>query len=114
MGQFGGSSAYLQKRMAFAFADSAIRLRYSQSGKLDVVRGAIFERLNLGESFVHKFEILKSYGSLLSLPYDEEVRRQFPDPKLHGAVPFEQSKEGLRLMVVEWAVPAVCSRQDDS
>ena len=84
-----------------------VNIRHSKSGKLDVVKGAISERLTLDESFVRKNKTLKSYGTLVTLIYGDDAARLFPNPQQDGAVPFEQTKEGLRLKVIEWAVPKV-------
>jgi hypothetical protein len=84
-----------------------VKLRYSQSGKMDVVKGAMSERLTLEETFVRKFRTLKSYGTLVTLVYDEEVARIFPHPQRHGALPLERANDGPRLKVIEWAIPKV-------
>lgn len=93
--------------MASSPISSKVKLRHSQSGKLDVVKGAISERFNLGETFVRKFRTLKSYGTLVNLVYDDEVANIFPVPWLHGALPFECANDGPRLKVIEWALPKV-------
>ncbi len=84
-----------------------VKIRHSQSGKLDVVRGAISERVNLEETFVRKFKTLKSYGTLVTLLYDDIVARIFPSPQAHGALPFQDAEDGLRLFAIEWAIPKV-------
>ena len=111
LGQFGGTSPYLQKRMANNRISKIVKILHSQSGKLDVVKGAISERLTLEETFVRKFKTLKSYGTLVSLVYSKEVARIFPDPQARGAFPFERANDGPRLKVIEWAVPKVSDMQ---
>ena len=91
---------------------SEVKIRHSISGKLDVVKGAIAERLNLEETFVRKFSTLKSYGTLVALLYNEDVAKVFPSPLLHGALPFEIADDGLRLKVIEWALPKVSEFQN--
>jgi hypothetical protein len=86
---------------------SKVKIRHSQSGKLDVVKGAISERLTLEETFVRSFKTLKSYGTLVTLAYGDEVARIFPRPQSHGALPFENANDGIRLKVIEWALPKV-------
>jgi hypothetical protein len=107
LGQFGGSSAYLKKRMADSVIAKGVKIRHSQSGKLDVVKGAIAERLTLDECFVRQYQTSKSYGTLVTLVYDNKVKGLFPNPHQHGAVPFEDSDDGRRLKVIEWAIPKV-------
>ena len=108
LGQFGGSSAYLKKRMANSLIAKQVKIRHSQSGKLDVVKGAIAERLVLDECFVRQYKTSKSYGTLVTLLYGNDVRKLFPNPQQHGAPPFEKSDDGLWLKVIEWAIPKVC------
>lgn len=107
LGQFGSSSEYLRKRMARSHISGLVKLRHSESGKLNVVRGAISERLFLSEGFVRKSQTLKSYGTLVTLPYypESEAAIMFPGARKLGAVPFERDADGLRLKVVEWAIP---------
>ncbi|PMD33385.1 hypothetical protein L207DRAFT_535414 [Hyaloscypha variabilis F] len=112
LGQFGGSSAYLKKRMASNPISSKVNIRYSQSGKLDVVKGAISERLTLEETFVRRFKTVKSYGTLVTFVYDNEVANIFPNPQSHGALPFELADDGIRLKVIEWAIPKETIVQD--
>ncbi len=108
LGQFGGTSRYLQQRMAKSSISSKVKIRYSQSGKSDVVRGALSERLDLGEAFVRGFKTRKSYGSLVTMNYlDPGVAAAFPDPQAHGAFPFEPGNDGPRLTVIEWAIAKV-------
>jgi hypothetical protein len=52
----------------------AINIRYSQSGKMDVVKGAMSDRIDLEETFVQKFMTLKSYGLLVAILYDDGAR----------------------------------------
>ena len=95
--------------MARSHISRLVKLRHSESGKLNVVRGAISERLFLSEGFVRKFQTLKSYGTLITLPYfpGSEAATIFPDARKLGAVPFERNEDGYRLKVVEWAIPKV-------
>ena len=109
LGQFGGSSAYLKKRMANSIIAKDVKIRHSQSGKLDVVKGAISERLVLDECFVRQYKTSKGYGTLLTLLYANKVKKLFPNPQQHGAPPFEKSDDGPRLKVIEWAIPKVCT-----
>jgi hypothetical protein len=88
-----------------------VKIRHSQSGKLDVVKGAISERLTLEETFVRKFKTLKSYGTLVTLVYSDEVARIFPNPWARDALPFERANDGPRLKVIEWALPKVSDIQ---
>lgn len=108
LGQFGGNSVYLKKKIANSQITKAVKIRYSQSGKMDVVKGAISERLTLDECFVRQYKTSKSYGTLVTLVYNDITRKLFPKPQQHGAVPFENSEDGLRLKVIEWAIPKVC------
>lgn len=111
LGQFGGSSKYLRLKMENSPFRNLVKFRYSHKGKLDVVKGAMSERLRLTETFVRKYETSKSYGTLVTLPYhnNSDAKRIFPNPLKHGAVPFEQDF-GIRwLTVIEWAIPKVCS-----
>jgi hypothetical protein len=91
-----------------------VKIRHSQSGKLDVVKGAIAERLTLDQCFVRQYKTSKSYGTLVTLPYSGNVKRLFPNPQQQGAVPFEKSDDGPRLKVIEWAIPkvSIVSRRD--
>lgn len=95
--------------MANSSISSLAKLRHSQSGKLNVVKGAIAERLNLSSSFVRKIMTLKSYGALVTMLFHpgSEAERIFPNPQQNGAVPFERDLDGLWLKVIEWAIPKV-------
>ncbi len=95
--------------MAKSHISELAKLRHSDSGKLNVVKGAISERLILSEGFVRKSQTLKSYGALVTLPYypESEGALLFPDARKLGAVPFERDADGYRLKVVEWAIPRV-------
>jgi len=99
--------------MALSNVSELVKLRYSLSGKLDVVKGALSERLCLSESFVGKSKTLKSYGALVSMLYypNSEAERIFPYPKQNGAVPFERATDGPRLKVIEWAILKVILKQ---
>lgn len=58
------------------------KLRYSASGKLNVVKVAMSERLTLNEeTFVRKRDAVRSYGTLVALDYSPkgEGRTIFPD-----------------------------------
>lgn len=88
-----------------------VKIRHSPTGKLDVVKGAISERLVLEETFVREFKTLKSYGTLVTLVYNDKVASIFPDPQSHGALSFEKDHDGIRLKVVEWALPKVSNPQ---
>jgi hypothetical protein len=93
--------------MADSVIAKGVKIRHSQSGKLDVVKGAIAERLTLDECFVRQYKTSKSYGTLVTLDYDDKIKKLFPNPQQHGAVPFEESDDGCRLKVIEWAIPKV-------
>jgi hypothetical protein len=95
--------------MARSHISRLVKLRHSESGKLNVVRGAISERLYLSEGFVRKSQTLKSYGTLVTLAYHpgSEAARIFPNAMQLGAVPYERHADGDRLKVVEWAIPKV-------
>jgi hypothetical protein len=88
---------------------NSVKLRHSQSGKLDVVKGAMSDRLRLLEKFVRKSETVKSYGTLISLDYypGSEGHRLFPNAIQEGAVPLERDFDTMTLKVVEWAIPKV-------
>jgi hypothetical protein len=92
--------------MAKSSISNLVKLHYSQSGKLNVVKGAMAERLTLSSSFVRKFMTLKSYGSLVTMPWysGSVAERIFPNPQQRGAVPFERGTDGLWLKVIEWAI----------
>lgn len=109
LGQFGSSSEYLRKRMGRSPISKLVTLRHSESGKLNVVRGVISERLDLSETFVRKFQTLRSYGTLITLPYcpGSKVATVFPNPRELGAVDFARDIDGRRLKVIEWAIPKV-------
>ncbi|KAL2060581.1 hypothetical protein VTL71DRAFT_9222 [Oculimacula yallundae] len=106
LGQFGSSSEYLRQRMAKSHIAELVKLRHSNSGKLNVVRGAISERILSSESFVRKSKTLKSYGTLVTMLYKKgsDGRLLFPNAKKMGAIPFEKAADGLRLTVVEWKI----------
>lgn len=92
-----------------------MNLRYSPSGKLDVVKGAMAERLILGSSFVRKCATVKSYGTLIVLQYHpgSEAGKLFPNPRQEGAVPFEAGIDGHKwLKVIEWAISKVSVLKD--
>jgi hypothetical protein len=95
--------------MARSPITNSVKLRHSQSGKLDVVKGAMSDRLKLTEKFVRKSETVKSYGTLISLPYypGSEGQQLFPNAMQEGAVPLEQQYDTGTLKVVEWAISKV-------
>jgi len=95
--------------MAQSNINSLTRIRYSESGKLNVVRGAISERLYPNNGFVRKSKTLKSYGSLVTLPYysGSDATSIWPNAQQLGAVPYERDADGLRLKVIEWAISKV-------
>lgn len=86
-----------------------VNMRHSLSGKLDVVKGAMSDRLRLTEKFVRKSETIKSYGTLITLAYypGSEGLRMFPNAIQDGAVPLERGFDTDMLKVVEWAIPKV-------
>ena len=86
-----------------------VKIRHSQSGKLDVVKGAMSDRLKLIEKFVRRSETVKSYGTLISLPYHDGSEGQllFPNAMQEGAVPLERHYDTHTLKVVEWAISKV-------
>lgn len=100
--------------MARSHISRLVKLRHSESGKLNVVRGAISDRLNLSEGFVRKSQTLKSYGTLVTLEYyaGSPAAAIFPNAQQLGAVPFERDADGYRLKVVEWAIPKVSANAD--
>jgi len=95
--------------MAQSKINDSVKIRYSESGKLNVVRGAISERIDLSNTFVRKFKTLKSYGSLVTLSYHpkSEAAAIWPNAHLLGAVDYEKDDDGIRLTVIEWAIPKV-------
>jgi hypothetical protein len=95
--------------MANSPINRSVRLRYSHSGKLNVVKGAMSERLYLDETFVRKSQTIRSIGSLVTVAYfpGSDAEKMFPNPKEAGAVPFERAVDGNRLKVIEWAIPKV-------
>ncbi|KAH7410655.1 hypothetical protein BKA64DRAFT_359215 [Cadophora sp. MPI-SDFR-AT-0126] len=107
LGQFGGSSAYLRKCMARSSIATVVKLRHSQTGKMDVVKGALTERVELREKFVRKSQTVKSYGTLTTVPWNkgQEGMLWFPNAIADGAVEFEKHPDGLWLKVIEWAIP---------
>ncbi|KAH6714155.1 hypothetical protein BKA61DRAFT_56377 [Leptodontidium sp. MPI-SDFR-AT-0119] len=77
LGQFGGSSEYLKRRMVKSSVATAATLRHSPTGKMDVVKGALAERHKLTERFVRKSETVKSYGTLVALQWGKTWRAPF-------------------------------------
>jgi hypothetical protein len=106
IGQLGGSSVYLQKYMTKSFPEH-LQFRYSSTGKLDVVKGALFERLLLRESFLRLSKTVRNYGTLVSLPYSPRIQRIFPDPRKSGAVGFRHEDGEQRITTIQWSVPRV-------
>lgn len=88
---------------------NTVKLRHSQSGKLDVVKGAMSDRLKLMEKFVRKSETVKSYGTLICVPYypGSEGQRLFPNAMQEGAVPLEEHYDTDTLKIIEWAISKV-------
>lgn len=111
LGQFGGSSEYLRSRMKKDFGEGPLRVKYSQSGKLDVVKGAMTSRLNLEEVFVRKFRTTRSYGTLVDIPYNDDTAEIFPDPESQDSVGFIEIDNRQWLRVIAWAVPKVRNSQ---
>ncbi|KAF4624696.1 hypothetical protein G7Y89_g13472 [Cudoniella acicularis] len=107
LGQLGGSSQYLRNRMSRSQISQRVKIRHSQSGKLNVVKGALSERMSLGEKFVRKYKPRKSYGTIVLLHYytGSPAESMFPNPQEQGAVPFERHVDGDWLTVIEWAIP---------
>lgn len=102
--------------MARSALSRSVKLHHSRSGKLDVVTGAMAERMSLREKFVRKSATLKSYGTLITLPYclDSEGRSLFPGAVQDTAVHFERGEcelcgnlKCIKLKVIEWAIPKV-------
>lgn len=95
--------------MARSTIANKVKLRHSQTGKMDVVKGALSERQKLRDKFVRKTETTKSYGTLVTLPWGPglEGTELFPNARRDGAVPFENEADGLRVKVIEWAIPKV-------
>ncbi|KAF8851408.1 hypothetical protein BDZ45DRAFT_150850 [Acephala macrosclerotiorum] len=93
--------------MARSSIANSVKLRHSLSGKLDVVKGAMSDRLKLTEKFIRKSETVKSYGTLITLRYDpgSEGQRMFPNAIQDGAVPLERDYDTNMVKVVEWAIP---------
>jgi len=108
LGQFGSTSEYLKRRMAASTISERVKIRYSESGKLNVVKGAMSGRLNLAEVFVRRYESLRSYGTLVSMLYypGSEAQRMFPNARSEGAH-FEKEQIWERVKVIEWAIPIV-------
>lgn len=100
--------------MARSHLSGLAKLRHSDSGKLNVVRGAMSERIYHSEGFVRKSQTLKSYGTLVTLPYyvGSDAAAKFPNARQLGAVPYESDADGPRLKVVEWAIPKVSVEGD--
>ncbi|KAK0120220.1 hypothetical protein ONS95_011626 [Cadophora gregata] len=107
LGQFGGSSSYLRKCLARSSIATTVKLRHSQTGKMDVVIGALKERMELRESFIRESQTVKSYGTLVTVPWSkgQEGMLWFPNAIADGAVEFEKHPDGLWLKVIEWAIP---------
>lgn len=107
LGQFGGNSKYLRKKMATSKLSKVVTIRHSQSGKLNVVKGAISERFQLNDNFVRKFQTLKSYGTLVTMEWTpgSKAHELFPTPGKDGAVPFEREHNISFVKVIEWAIP---------
>lgn len=117
LGQFGGSSKYLKRRMDTSNIkpDYDVQIRYGGlSGKMNVVAGAFSERMNPGEKFVRKSETIRSYGTLIDLDYGmEEFRALFPNAEADGGI-FEKEVQGNKVLnwlkVIQWEIPKVSDR----
>lgn len=94
--------------MSLSPISNMVKVYYSESGKLNVVKGAISERLRLKDPFVRKFSTLKSYGTLVAMPYfpGSPAFRRFPNAKQDGA-DFQSEGPTSHVTVIEWAVPKV-------
>jgi hypothetical protein len=108
LGQFGGSSKYLRKQMAASELIKDVKMRHSQAGKLNVVKGAISERFQLNDNFVRKFQTLKSYGTLVTMEWypDSKAQKLFPNARQEDAI-FEREYGVSYVKVIEWAIPKV-------
>jgi hypothetical protein len=110
LGQFGGTSKYIQQKLAKTSLVHRVKFHYSRDGKLNVVRGAISERLSLRDNFVRRFEASKSYGTLVTFEWcaGSDAQRFFPNGEQDGILescPYDPNFKGL--MVIEWAIPKV-------
>lgn len=110
LGQLGGSSEYLRKKMAASQIARRVKILHSQSGKLNVVKGAMADRLQLSETFVRKFKTIKSYGTQLLMEWypGSEAHQFFPNAQDEGAI-FERPDGHTWLKVIEWAISKVCA-----
>lgn len=109
LGQFGGSSKYLQDRLKHGqLAKHQLKLFHSRWGKWDVINGATLERIRSEEKFVREFRVLKSYGTLLAIA-EEEAYDLFPDACDQKAFEYfhEKQQTGNFVIVVDWAIPKV-------
>lgn len=92
-------------RSSFA---NTVNLRYSEAGKLDVVKGVLSDREKLAENFIRRSQTAKSYGTLLAVKYSTGAEGQlmFPNARQDGGV-FERPFGEEMVQVVEWAIPKV-------
>ncbi|TVY83310.1 hypothetical protein LSUE1_G001552 [Lachnellula suecica] len=111
LGQFGGCSEYLRNRILKSPLNGSLKFFHSQSGKLDVVKGVMSDRLNLQEEFVRASEASSNVGTLVDLEYDSSDPnslgyRLFPNAVQDGAV--LRFADGFYwLKVIEWAIAKV-------
>jgi len=105
LGQFSGNSPYLRARIARTFVNAQFQIYHSQSGKTDVVKGAMNDRIKLEEVFVRKYQTLKSYGTLASWPCNVTNTRRFPKLQQNPASYFEEENDDQRFQTIQWAVP---------
>jgi hypothetical protein len=94
--------------MAKSDISKMVKLYHSQSGKMDVVKGAMSGRLSLQEKFIRKSATTRSYGTLVNIPYSLG-HKLFPNAVKEGAVPCkpEPGDKSKWLKVIEWAIPKV-------
>ena len=91
--------------MASSSIATSVKLRHSQTGKMDVVKGALAVRLKLREKFLRRSQTVKSYGTLITVPWNEEGMRWFPNAIADGAVELEEYSDGLCLKVIDGLSP---------
>jgi hypothetical protein len=96
--------------MAKASFSGRVKILQSQSGKLDVLVGALSGRLALRETFLRESKAFKSFGNIVSLEYEKgcKERELFPNAMRDGGFVSKDESGKLRIKVIEWAVPVVC------
>ncbi len=96
--------------MAKASFNGRLKILQSQSGKLDVLVGALSGRLALRETFLRESKAFKSFGNIVSLEYEKgsKARELFPNAMRDGDFVYKDQSRELRIKVIEWAVPVVC------